>query len=118
MGLRPFEHAPLTVSEAAGSGEAHVLLNLLYNGANPLARYSVGQDVIKGSEPRDLTPLEAAVVGNQPAIIGLLERWSVPIDDMERNRLLCLAVSTRAQLSVGALSRPGVVPSCAERVPS
>lgn len=111
-GLRPFQHAPLTVSEAAAEGDVPALLRLLYGGKNPRARYSVGTDIIRGPKPRNLTPLEAAAIGDQPAAIEIIERWGVPIDNAERAHLLCLAERAAARASVEVLKRDGLEPAC------
>jgi len=106
-GLRPFARAAMTPSEAAAAGEAHVLVRLLHEGASPLARYPVGTDIIEGPTPQVLTPLEAAAVRDQGAIVRLLEA-RVPIDHAERVRLVCLARQAGARDTAAALDRDGL----------
>ncbi|MEQ1912516.1 MAG: hypothetical protein ABMA15_27100 [Vicinamibacterales bacterium] len=111
-GLRPFARRPVSVAEAAALDDAPELLRQLHGGANPLARYLVGTDVIPGPVPQSLTPLEAATARDRPGIIGLIERWGVPIDDRERAHLLCVAEQAGATQAAEVLKRDGVTSSC------
>lgn len=106
-GIRPFSHAPMTPSEAAAAGEAHVLVRLLHEGARAEGRYPVGTDLIPGPAPRVLTPIEAAVIRDQGAVARLLEGRML-IEPAERVRLICLARQSGARDTAQMLMRDGL----------
>ena len=111
-GLRLFTKRPFTVAEAAADGDAPAMMRQIYGGASPLERYPVQSDVLSGSNGSLLTPLEAAVMANRPAIIDVLERWGVPIDDPERAHLVCLAETRRASDAISVLKGERTLPPC------
>jgi hypothetical protein len=117
VGLRPLQHAPLTVSEAAAVGDGPALVRLLYTGHSPHARYAVGVDLLRPLVPGALMPIEAAVLGNQPAMVAVLERWGVPIDDSLRAHLVCLADRAAAGAAAEALTRGRPDAACADPAP-
>ena len=117
VGLRPLQHAPFTVSEAAAVGDGPALVRLLYTGHSPNARYPVGADLLRPLVPGALMPIEAAVLGNQPAMIAVLELWGVPIDDSLRAHLLCLADRAAAEAAAEALRRGRPAAACADPAP-
>ncbi len=111
-GLRPFAKRELTVAEAAAEGDAPAMMRQVYGGSSPLDRYAVQSDVLAGANGERFTPLEAAAMANRAAIIDVLERWGVPIDDAERARLACLAEARHAGDAVGFLKGERTLPPC------
>ncbi len=107
LGVRPLSHAPMTPSEAAAAGEAHVLVRLLHGGASPEARYTIGTDLIPGPAPRVLTPIEAAAIRDQGAVVRLLEGRML-IEPAERVRLICLARQAGARDTAAMMLREGL----------
>jgi hypothetical protein len=87
---RGFFSAPAapTISEAAATGEAARVVELVRQGRDPngLSRVQAG---LLDSAPRDLTPIAAAILGAQPEMVGLLRQQGARVIDARR--VACLA---------------------------
>lgn len=86
---RPFDH--VTLSEAAGIPRASIVLKLIRKGANPNSRYAINRGVVGNDHPLLLTPLEAAVMSRELAVVKLLDANGARRDAAVTARLIQLA---------------------------
>ena len=72
IGLHPFwRWEPVTLSEAAATRDAGEVARLIEEGQDPNRAYRVRDGLLDG-RGGELTPLEAAQIGQRPEIVDLL----------------------------------------------
>jgi hypothetical protein len=92
----------LTMSEAAALRDAGVVVQLIGDGEDPNATYSLRPDVLA---VQSATPLEAAVGARRAEIIELLMTHGAKIAPAAWGRLHCFALNTGAGDVVQAVDR-------------
>jgi hypothetical protein len=104
----PFE--TYTLSEAAAARDEAEVVRLIERGEDPNGRYSVRAGLVLERTSR-LTPLEAAVLNDDPAITRQLLARGVRLDDVSWTAIRCQAGSRAA--AVLDESRGTASPDCA-----
>jgi hypothetical protein len=105
-------HTELTLAEAAGARDEAEVIRLIEQGQDPDARYPVRAGIVL-ERPARLTPLEASVVRDDPAITRqLLARGAAP-DAASWVVLRCLAADSPRVAPVLDEYRPSSSPDCA-----
>jgi hypothetical protein len=102
----------LTLSEAAALRDEGEVVQLVDNGTDPNAAYTVRDGVLAASP---LTPLEAAVGARRAEMVYLLMRHGAKVDAGSWRRLHCFALNTGAGDVVEMLDRfkpAGAATSC------
>jgi hypothetical protein len=96
LGLTVFGEPPMWprrevhLAEAAGTRDESEAVRLVESGADPNVRYPIGRGLIDGG-PTELTPLEAAVANDDPAMLAQLLHHGATFDAPTWNRLRCIA---------------------------
>jgi hypothetical protein len=88
-------HETYTLSEAAGARDEAEVVRLIERGQDPNSRYSVRAGLVLERTAR-LTPLEAAVLNDDPAITRQLLARGVRLDDTSWAAIRCQAGSRAA----------------------
>src|SRR5688500_4931932 len=87
-------HEDVNLAEAAGVREEAEVVRLIEQGQNPNASYPVRSGLLF-ERPARLTPLEAAVINDDPAIVAQLFANGVAVDGPLWVALRCLAGDSR-----------------------
>ncbi len=103
-------HEELTLAEAAGARDEAEVIRLLERGQDPNRRYPVREGLVL-ERPESLTPLEAAVLNDDPAIVKQLLARGAAVDETSWVALRCTAGSRVAP--VLDEYRPSKSPDCA-----
>jgi hypothetical protein len=99
-----------TLSEAAGARDEAEVVRLIERGGDPNGRYPVRAGLVLERTAR-LTPLEAAVLNDDPAITRVLLARGVRLDDPSWTAIRCRAGARAAAVLDGI--RPTSSPDCA-----
>jgi hypothetical protein len=102
----PYE--AVNLAEAAGVREEAEVARLIERGQDPNASYPVRAGLLF-ERPAKLTPLEAAVINDDPAIVALLFAHGAAIDGPTWVALRCFAGNSRVSLLLDA-HRPAAIP--------
>jgi len=103
-------HKEFTLAEAAGARDEAEVVRLIENGEDPNARYPVREGLVF-ERAANLTPLEAAVLNDDPAIVRQLLARGASADGTSWGVLRCVAGSRVAP--VLDEHRPSTSPDCA-----
>jgi hypothetical protein len=108
----PYE--PYTLAEAAGARDEAEVVRLIERGQDPNERYDVRAGLVLERAAR-LTPLEAAVLNDDPAITRALLSRGATLNDSSWTAVRCLAGSRAAAVldearSPGSLDCAGIKP--------
>jgi hypothetical protein len=105
-------HEPLNLAEAAGVREEAEVVRLIEQGHHPNARYPVRPGYLS-ERGASLTPLEAAVLNDDPLIAAqLLERGATP-DGSSWVALRCFAANSRVAAVLDEHRPAGAILECA-----
>jgi hypothetical protein len=104
-------HQPVNLSEAAGSRDESELVRLIEDGVDPNARYPVRAGLIFGY-PTRLTPLEAAVANDDPAVLTQLLAKGAAMTGPVWTQLRCIAKGERVPPVLDRLEPAGASRSC------
>jgi hypothetical protein len=85
-------HEPVNLAEAAGTREEAEVVRLFEQGQDPNGRYPVREGLVLERVAK-LTPLEAAVLNNDPAIVRQLLARGASVDGTSWATLRCVAGS-------------------------
>jgi len=89
-------HRSVNLAEAAGARDESELVRLIEEGVDPNARYPVRPGLIAG-HTMQLTPLEAAVASDDPAMVTRLLAKGVAMDAALWAYLRCIAPGERVR---------------------
>jgi hypothetical protein len=103
-------HKKFTLAEAAGARDEAEVVRLIENGEDPNGRYPVREGLVF-ERAANLTPLEAAVLNDDPAIVRQLLARGALADATSWGALRCVAGSRVAP--VLDEYRPSPSPDCA-----
>ncbi len=107
-------HEDVNLAEAAGVREEAEVARLIERGQDPNASYPVRPGLLF-ERPAKLTPLEAAVINDDPAIVALLFANGAAVDGPSWLALRCFAGNSRVS-PVLDVHRPAAVSlECAGR---
>ncbi len=112
LGFRPLTDRPLNVAEAVVEDDPPQVVRLLRAGGDSLARYPIGNDLMRPVPRRSITPMEAAALRDRAGILGLLMARGLPIEDADRAHLLCIAGRAHAKDVLTLLAQPGIEAVC------
>ena len=101
-------HENVNLAEAAGVREEAEVVRLIEQGQNPNASYPVRSGLLF-ERPMRLTPLEAAVINDDPAIVAVLFAHGAAVDGPSWVALRCFAGNSRVSPVLEA-HRPVAVP--------
>lgn len=101
-------HEDVNLAEAAGVREEAEVTRLIEQGQDPNASYPVRTGLLF-ERPATLTPLEAAVINDDPAIVAVLFANGAAVDGPSWVALRCFAGNSRVSLILEA-HRPAAVP--------
>jgi hypothetical protein len=85
----------MTMAEAAVSGDVGRVYRLLEAGQSPVATYSIRNDYRYGPTATMLAPIEAAVIGDNLAVLIVLIEHGGADDLKDRKAIYCLARKER-----------------------
>ena len=105
-------HEDVNLAEAAGVREEAEVVRLIEQGQNPNASYPVRSGLLF-ERPVTLTPLEAAVINNDPAIVAVLFANGVALDGPSWVALRCFAGNSRVSPILEAHRPAAVLLECA-----
>jgi hypothetical protein len=80
----------VNLAEAAATRDEAEVVRLVEGGADPDVRYPIGRGFVAGG-PTELTPLEASVANDDPAMLEQLLQHGAAFDAATWNRLRCIA---------------------------
>jgi len=100
-------HKEVNLAEAAAVREEAEVTRLIEQGQNPNIRYAVRPGLLF-ERPASLTPLEAAVINDDPAIVGQLFAHGAAVDGPSWVALRCFAGNSRVSPILEA-HRPAAV---------
>ena len=107
-------HEDVNLAEAAGVREEAEVARLIERGQDPNASYPVRPGLLF-ERPANLTPLEAAVINDDPAIVALLFANGAAVDGQTWVALRCFAGNSQVSPLLDA-HRPAAIPlECAGR---
>jgi hypothetical protein len=92
-------HEPLNLAEAAAVRAEAEVVRLIEMGQSPDARYVV-RSGLRFGHSTSLTPLEAAVANDDPAIVRRLLAMGAAMDGAEWTHLHCIADGERVRLAL------------------
>jgi hypothetical protein len=87
-------HEEVNLAEAAGVREEAEVVRLIEQGQDPNASYPVRSGLLLERSAK-LTPLEAAVINNDPAMVGQLFAHGAAVDGPSWVVLRCFAADSR-----------------------
>ena len=104
-------HQPVNLAEAAGARDESELVRLIEAGGDPNARYPIRPGWIFGPSMQ-LTPLEAAVANDDPAMVTRLLAKGASLDASLWTYLRCIAEGDSISPALDQLQPRDAVLSC------
>jgi hypothetical protein len=104
-------HQPVNLAEAAGVYDEAAMVRLIEDGMDPDARYPIRPGLIFGYQ-MNLTPLEAAVANDDPAMVTRLVEKGATLDARVWTHLRCIADGERVLSKLDELRPAGAAEAC------